>query len=126
MSTFLMILFITLSVASAALFIYLRIAHVGLRGFWGKLVASLIFTISGFVALMLKGKVETYMFFILLGLMLGMIGDILLELKIIYRPHDHQFTNGGILSFSVSHVMYIVALTLLASAKNEILLPVFL
>jgi len=125
MNTFLMILFITLCVGSAAAFIYLRITHVGLHGFWGKLVASALFVIGGFAALMMKTVASTYMYFILLGLFFGMIGDALLELKLIYRPHDRQYTNAGILSFSLGHVCYIIAISLFADATKDILVPVF-
>ena len=125
MNTFLMILFIVLCVASASLFIYLRTAHVGLHGFWGKVVASALFVIGGFSALIMKETTATYMYFIVLGLFLSMIGDMLLELKVIYRPHEYQYTNGGIVAFALGHTCYIIALTLFASASKDIIVPVF-
>lgn len=125
METFLMILFITLCVASASMFIYLRITHVGLQGFWGKLLASALFVVGGFVALMLKQTASTYMYFILMGLFFSMVGDILLELKLVYRPHDSQYTSAGILAFSLSHVCFILGLSLYANPIKEVLVPVF-
>ena len=125
MNTFLMILFITLCVASASTFIYLRVTHVGLQGFWGKLIASTLFVLGGFASLMVKETVSTFMYFIVAGLYLSMIGDLLLELKIIYRPHDFQYTNGGICSFALAHVSYIIGITLFATATKDILVPVF-
>ena len=125
MNTALMITFITLCVASVATFIYFRISHVGLQAFWGKLISSCIFVIGGMVAIMLKKEPADYLYFILFGLFLGMVGDVLLELKVIYRPHDYQYTNAGILSFSLSHVCYIVGLSLFANATKDILVPVF-
>ena len=125
MNTFLMILFITLCVGAASGFIYLRITHVGLQGFWGKLVSSALFLTGGITALMLKENPSTFMYFIVIGLFLSMIGDILLELKIIYRPHEFQYTNGGICAFSLAHIAYIIAITLFATAVKDILVPVF-
>ena len=125
MNTLFMILFIALCIGSASAFIYLRVNHVGLHGFWGKLVASILFVIGGLVALMFKKTPSTFMYFIVFGLFLGMIGDILLELKVIYRPHEYQYTNGGICAFAISHVAYIVGLTLFATATKDILVPVF-
>lgn len=125
MNTFLTILFITLCLASAGLFIYLRTAHVGLQGFWGKLIASVLFVTGGIVAIMLKKDAQTYMYFIVLGLFLSMVGDVLLELKIIYRPHDYQYTNGGITAFALAHVGYIIGITLYATATKDIMVPVF-
>ena len=125
MNTLFMILFIALCLGSAGAFIYMKVTHVGLQGFWSKLVASILFVIGGLVALMLKKTPSTFMYFIVIGLFLGMIGDILLELKVIYRPHEYQYTNGGICSFAISHVAYIVGITLFATATKDILVPVF-
>ena len=125
MNTFFMILFITLCVASASAFIYLRVTHVGLQGFWGKIIASALFVVGGIASLMFKSSTATYMYFIVIGLFLSMIGDALLELKLIYRPHEYQYTNGGICAFALAHVSYIVALTLFATSSKDILVPVF-
>lgn len=125
MNTFLMILFITLCVGSAATFIYMRIVHVGLHAFWAKLAASSLFVIGGFFALMMKDVVKDYMLFILMGLFFGMIGDALLELKLVYRPHDKQYTNGGITAFSLGHIFYVVGLSIYASAVKSIVVPIF-
>ena len=125
MNTFLMVLFITLCVGSAAAFIYLRIAHVGLHAFWGKLVASILFVMGGFFALLMKDAVKAYMLYILMGLFFGMIGDALLELKLVYRPHDRQYTNGGIAVFSIGHIFYVIGLSIYAAAVKEIVVPIF-
>lgn len=125
MNTFLMILFMLLCLGSASAFIYFRIAHVGLQGFWGKLIASTLFVVGGMVALMLKDSTKSYMYFVLLGLFLSMIGDVLLELKITYRPHEHQYTIGGICSFALAHICYIIGIMLFAGASKNILVPVF-
>lgn len=125
MNTIMMIVFITLCVASVAAFIYFRVAHVGLKGFWGKLISSILFVLGGMVAIMLKKEPADFMYFILFGLFLGMVGDVLLELKIIYRPHEYQYTNGGILAFALSHVCYIIGLSIFADASKDILVPVF-
>ena len=126
MNTTFMIIFIALCVLATTLFIFMRIGHVGLHGFWTKLVASLVFVVGAVVALMLKKEPSKYMYFIVLGLMFGLVGDMLLELKLVYRPHDRQYTNGGILSFSIGHVGYVVALTMFAIANDKsILVPVF-
>jgi len=125
MNTAYMIIFIVLCALAASLFIFMRIRHVGLHGFWTKLIASLVFVVGAVVAIMLKKEPQRYMYFIVLGLLFGLIGDMLLELKLVYRPHDKQYTNGGILSFSIGHVGYIVALTMFATATKNILVPVF-
>lgn len=125
MNIFLMILFITLCVGSASAFIYMRIAHVGLQAFWAKLTASALFVVGGFIALMMKDNAPNYMFFILLGLFFGMIGDLLNELKLVYRPHEKQYMTGSLAMFGLGHVMYIIGLTMVASASKAIVVPIF-
>lgn len=125
MNTLFMIIFITLCVASVAAFIYYRVTHVGLKSFWGKLISSATFVLGGMVAIMLKKEPADYLYFILFGLFFGMIGDVLLELKVIYRPHEYQYTNAGIITFALSNVFYILGLSIYANASKDILVPVF-
>jgi uncharacterized membrane protein YhhN len=47
--------------------------------------------------------------FILIGLLFGLIGDVVLDLKYCHREYDYLYTNTGMLSFGVGHVMYFVA-----------------
>lgn len=125
MKTFLMILFIALCVGSAAAFIYLRITHVGLHGFWSKLVASALFVVGAFAAIIVRGGVHDSLYYVVLGLFFGMIGDALLELKLVYRPHDKQYTNAGILAFSLCHVCYIIGFSMYAGISKSVVVPAF-
>ena len=125
MNTFLMILFITLCVGSASAFIYMRIVHVGLHAFWAKLVASALFVVGGFVALIMKDNAPDYMFFILLGLFFSMVGDLLNELKVVYRPHEKQYTTGSIAVFGLGLIMYVIGLSMVASASKSVVVPIF-
>ena len=125
MNTFLMILFITLCVGAASTFIYMRVTHVGLHAFWTKLIASGLFVVGGVVALIMKDNAPNYMFFVVLGLFFGMIGDLLNELKVVYRPHEKQYMTGSITVFGLGHIMYIIGLTTMAAASKSIIVPIF-
>jgi len=125
MNTFLMILFITLCVGAASAFVYMRVTHVGLQAFWTKLIASALFVVGGVVALIMKDNAPNYMFFVVLGLFFGMVGDLLNELKVVYRPHEKQYMTGSLVVFGLGHIMYVIGLTMVAAASKSIIVPIF-
>ncbi len=45
-----------------------------------------------------------------LGLVLGLIGDILLDLKLVYKEHENEYLIGGFISFGLGHICYILAM----------------
>ena len=57
--------------------------------------------------------------FILLGLICGLIGDVLLDLKVIYPFHDDKYLKAGMVAFGVGHIFYISALLVLAVAESN-------
>lgn len=88
-----------------------------------KTVTSLLFVATG-VSAMINNYIVTgtlgttkLIFFglVLLGLVCGVIGDLTLDLKIIYKASPRQndiFTFFGMTSFGVGHILYIVAVAL--------------
>jgi len=45
-----------------------------------------------------------------LGLVLGLIGDILLDLKVVYKEHENEYLVGGFISFGLGHICYILSM----------------
>ena len=45
-----------------------------------------------------------------LGLVLGLIGDILLDLKLVYKEHENEYLVGGFVSFGLGHICYILSM----------------
>lgn len=125
MKTALSIIFLLLCVGSLVMLITIKSTKVGMPFFWAKLCASIMFVVAGIVALMLKSTINTYMFFIMLGLIMGLIGDVLLALKEIYKPHEAQYLNGGFLSFAIGHVMYMIGFCLYTAKSANVLVPIF-
>lgn len=109
----------------AVLFIVIRAWKGGLISMLLKALASLGFVAMGVIGLAvseLENKIPLGL--IVLGLVLGMIGDILLDLKVIY-DNDKIYLNAGMLSFGLGHLAYFSALTLLAYETEKTLwLPV--
>lgn len=70
-----------------------------------KTVASTMFIITGVCSIFISGKFTSYGKFILIGLIFGMLGDILLHLLT-----DKQIVfAGGLFAFLIGHIFYIIA-----------------
>lgn len=48
--------------------------------------------------------------FIILGLTFGLLGDIWLDFKYVFRTHADQFTYAGFAAFGIGHILYITGL----------------
>ncbi len=70
-----------------------------------KTVASSLFVISGVCSAFMADRYTPYIKFIIIGLVLGMVGDIFLHLLT-----DNQLITGiGLVAFLVGHIFYIIA-----------------
>lgn len=74
-----------------------------------KALVSCCFLGVGFSAL-LADPLNTFGIFILIGLFLGLMGDIWLDLKLVYPSDDTPYTFAGFIFFAVGHVAYILGL----------------
>jgi uncharacterized membrane protein YhhN len=109
----------------ALLFIAIRTFRGGIAGVIFKTLASFAFVATSIVGLMLSdstGNIKIAMGLISIGLLLGMIGDIILDLKVIYEGNDKWYLNTGMLSFGLGHCAYFAAFTLIALENNTKLL----
>ena len=75
-----------------------------------KAFVSVLFIAVGFCALWTN--VSRAGFFVLGGLVCGILGDIWLDLKYIYPDDDTPFTFSGFVSFAVGHVLFISGMLL--------------
>lgn len=70
-----------------------------------KTIASTMFIITGVCSVFIAGKFTPYSRFIIIGLIFGMLGDILLHLLT-----DKQIVfAGGLFAFLIGHIFYIIA-----------------
>ncbi|MCR5208030.1 MAG: lysoplasmalogenase [Eubacterium sp.] len=101
--------------------------------FWLKMLASVIFVMSGSIAFA-HSEMGIYAKLILTGLVFGLIGDALLSLDPYIRNGDKEkekrniiiSTVVGAAAFLLGHVMYIVAFVKEIKLQNAFRLPVFL
>ena len=74
-----------------------------------KGAASLVFVIIGFMGLK-KGYDPETNTKIAIGLLFGMIGDILLNLRFVFAKNGQKIFLAGILAFLIGHILYLIAL----------------
>ncbi|MBQ1306982.1 MAG: lysoplasmalogenase [Erysipelotrichaceae bacterium] len=73
-----------------------------------KGAASLMFVLIGYNAFQIVNNPFNRQFFY--GLLFGMIGDILLNLRYVFPKHGQKIFLAGILAFLIGHILYLVAL----------------
>lgn len=126
METFAWIL-ISICAVLAIIFTIVRAKFGGEIALLLKTLASFALVASAFVGIALLDLNSDQILIaslIGIGLLLGMIGDILLDLKVIY-DNDKIYLNSGMLSFGLGHLCYFSAFSLLANANNtDLMMPI--
>ncbi len=99
---------LSFAIILSALFVFVRVKKGGVTALLLKTCASLFFVVLALYGCYVKGM-NGITLFVVLGLVFGMIGDIVLDLKVIYSQHENTYLNAGIATFSLGHVMYLFA-----------------
>lgn len=74
-----------------------------------KSVSSLCYLLTAVFALIGNSQAFKYGSLIIMGGALGLVGDILLDLKGIYKEQERIYLKGGFIFFLVGHIFYISA-----------------
>lgn len=124
MELVLFISLVALSIVLTSIFLYVRVKHGYLAGLFTKIIASFGFVALAVFMYFTKIQISYYsgiaICLIILGLVCGLIGDVLLDLKIIYPFHDDKYLTAGMIAFGVGHFFYIAAMLTLVSGEMEI------
>ena len=99
---------IPISILLVTAFIIVRVVYGGVYGLLTKIVASLALVVTAIVFTTFEGTIASGI--IAIGLLFGLIGDILLDLKVIYPEHNNAYLNSGMLAFGLGHICYILAM----------------
>ena len=105
------IVFICLGLLSLFFFLKEKVKNYSLKAVFFKTTTSLFFIATAAVSLFFKGY-HYLSIFVTLGLFLGLLGDIWLDLKYVFKEHDTAFTYAGFISFGLGHILYISGLFL--------------
>lgn len=105
---------LTAVILAVIAFLVIRVTKGGIPGLLAKTVASIGFMCLGFAGLVQLGSYSSFGVFIMIGLLLGLVGDVVLDLKVIYKESNDIYLNAGMISFAISHVVYFAGVYLLA------------
>ena len=124
MPQYLVYVCLALCVFSTGIFVYVRVKKGGLAGLFTKTIASVCFILLAVISSTTKTQVSYYgsiaISMFILGLVCGLIGDIVLDQKVMYEFHSTQYLRAGMVSFSVGHVFNIAGLLSLANSQVNI------
>ena len=101
----------SLSALVLAYFLYEKCKGYSLKAVFIKATASMLFIALAAVSLFHTGY-HIFPKFAIIALALGMLGDISLDLKYVYKEQDKPFTIAGFLVFGLGHVFYITGMFL--------------
>lgn len=99
-----------LGVVAFALFVYRCKDGRSVQGVFTKNATSIFFVATAGIAVLRHPYAYEYGVMILLGLVLGMLGDIYLDQKWVYPEDSDKYLYAGFTSFGVGHLFYIPAI----------------
>ena len=104
-----MLILILFAAVMLVLYIREKIASYSVKAVLLKSVVSVLFIIVAALGWYLSNR-GILGIFVIIGLTFGLLGDIWLDLKYVFRDFDGQFTYAGFASFEIGHILYIAGL----------------
>ena len=99
-----------LGLLSLGAFLFFRVKKTDVKSLMFKAITSVMFILTG--VFLTIGKPSLYSGFIVAGLVCGILGDIWLDMKFMYRQDEKFLTNAGFISFACGHFFYTAAIIL--------------
>ena len=123
-----LIVCLTACIVFTLCFIFIRSKGASVYSVIVKALASFSFVLTFMVSLGYEAELDFPLIAIGIGLVAGLIGDILLDLKLAYEQDSNEYLVAGFVSFGVGHLFYIFAIIRLAldkwSVGGDIVVPV--
>ena len=97
---------------SLTMFLIARDRNGSIPALFFKAITSFLFISVAYASFMINSAqgVVTFFMLITMGLICGLIGDIVLDLKIMYKESSSLYQHGGMVAFFVGHIFYLAAL----------------
>lgn len=117
------IICIAISILLATLFIVVHSKTNGKYTILTKTLASFGFVTSGILAGINLTDNFTGFTLLVIGLLCGMVGDIILSLRVTNTEDSNAYLISGIGAFALGHGLYIAGITVIANAYINVLIP---
>ena len=120
------IVLMSISVVLIGIYIFFKSKKYDIKELFLKTGISFLFLVVALVSSYSSGHFSIFNVLVILGLSLGLIGDILLDLKYVDIERTVGYTYGGFIAFGIGHILYITALIMNYSSGNIlfIILPI--
>lgn len=105
------IILISLGALAVFWFLFEKIKAYSVKAVCLKAVASIFFVSLAAYGFYQSGH-HIFAMFAIIALALGMLGDIALDLKYVFREKDYEFTVAGFVVFGLGHVLYVTGMFL--------------
>lgn len=105
------IILLSISFLAVTYFCYEKVKAYSLKAVLIKTVCSLLFIALATYSIFKTGY-HYFSPFAILALVVGMLGDIFLEMKYVFKEKDREFTYAGFIAFGLGHILYITGLFL--------------
>ncbi len=115
---------VLIGLITLGIFCVLRTKHTNVKTLMLKSVTSVMFILTG--VFLTIGKPSLYSGLIVAGLVCGILGDIWLDMKFMYRQDEGFLTKAGFASFAFGHLFYIAAIIAGSTQFRLIALPLSL
>ena len=105
------IIIICLGILMLFWFLFEKVKAYSLKEVFLKTGTSLLFIALAIYAMTQSGLTR-FPYFAIAALICGMLGDIALDLKYVYKEKDFEYTLAGFIAFGVGHILYITGMFL--------------
>lgn len=105
------IILTSLGLLSVAFYVFEKCKSYSLKSVFIKCVASLLF-IATAIAASAQNKGHILSNFVIAGLIVGLLGDIFLDLKYVYPKDSKLYTYAGFIVFGIGHILFVTGLML--------------
>ena len=113
--------FLIVAFAAILLVFYLKakINKYDLKELYLKTVISVLFIVLALVATLESAKFGEFNVLVIAGLLFGLIGDILLDLKYVDIERTEGYSYGGFIAFGIGHILYLSGLIISFLPKGK-------
>lgn len=105
---------IILSVGALMLFwfLYEKIKAYSIKEVCLKATTSVLFIALCVYSMRQRTDLRVFPYFAIMALVCGLLGDVALDLKYVYKEKDFQYTLAGFIAFAAGHILYVTGLFL--------------